>query len=174
MKRNLSTIRYALQRSRDFFKGMAVLMISGLTFRLQPAETAAAQNRIHLSAGALLRRFTDLCPVNKIVFGSPIACCCGYHTAASAGDGRATSLLSWFVLPPSLFTTCFRTAGDPVRVNFSRGRQISINLTAANNPKPGISSDAEDMAFSFNKQQASAFTHPGKEDLFPLHTILQS
>ena len=129
--------------------------VSGMSLRLQPAETAAAQNRIHLSARTLLRTLADLCPVNKIAFDRAAKCRCGYHTAVSADNGRTTSLLSWFVVPPSLFTTCFRTASDPVRVNFSGWRRTAINLTAASNPIYGIYSAAEEAAiFLINSKQA--------------------
>ncbi|MGI6740205.1 MAG: hypothetical protein ACOX7C_01775 [Brevefilum sp.] len=178
MKRNLLTKQYALRKSRILLCGKAVLMISGLTFRLHLAEITAAQNRIHLRVRALLGTLADLSPVNKIAVDSPIVFCYGYHALASADNGHTASLITWFVLPQSLCFTCFRTVtggdGYPDGVNFSGWRQTAINLTPANNPIYGIFSAAEEATFFLINGKQVHLPTPGEEDHFPLHSILQS
>jgi hypothetical protein len=178
LKKNLLTKQYALQKSRDLLKGLAVLIVSGMSLRLQPAETAVAQNMIHLDNRLLPRTLTNFSSVNRIALDSSVACCYGYHALANADKGHTATLIIWFALLPDLHFTCFRTAtgGDdhPVRVNFSGWYRTAINLTPANNPIPGTSSDAEGVALSLINGKQAYSPRPGEGDLSPLHNILQS
>ena len=142
-------------------------MISGLTFRLHLAEITAAQNRIHLRVRALLGTLADLSPVNRLALDRAAKYCCGYHTAASADNGRTATLIIWFVLLSDLYFTYFRTAkgrdGYPDGVNFSGWRQTAINLTPANNPIYGIFSAAEEATFFLINGKQVHLPTPGEE-----------